>query len=99
VCCVLHNFLRGIDPNDQIMREVDQEFSHDVQRPLLSRRKEWEENLAWKTKRDTIANAMWQDYEAHRAVLCSLRSVIRFSFSSFMVNVSLLLVVNVLFYG
>lgn len=50
------------------MREVDREFSRDVQRPLLSRREEREENLAWKTKRDAIANAMWQDYEARRAV-------------------------------
>lgn len=66
VCCVLHNFLRGIDPSDHIMRKVDHEFSHDIERPRLSRRKEREENLAWKTKRDAIANAMWQDYEAWR---------------------------------
>ena len=50
------------------MREVDREFSRDVQRPLLSRREDREENLAWKTKRDPIANAMWTDYEARRAV-------------------------------
>jgi len=68
VCCVLHNFLRGIDPNDQIMKEVDREFSRDIQRPQLSRREEREENLAWKTKRDAIANAMWHDYEARRAM-------------------------------
>ena len=36
VCYVLHNFFRGIDPNDHIMREVDREFSHDIQIPLLS---------------------------------------------------------------
>ena len=46
VCCVLHNFLRGIDPNDQIMREADHEFSRDIQMPLLSSREEREENLA-----------------------------------------------------
>ena len=40
VCCVLHNFLRGIDPSDHIMSEVDREFSHDIQRPRLSRREE-----------------------------------------------------------
>jgi len=66
VCCVLHNFLRGIDPNDQIMREVDREFSRDIHRPRLSQREEREENLVWKTKRDAIANAMWQDYQARR---------------------------------
>jgi len=66
VCCVLHNFLRGIDPNDQIMREKDQVFSQDIQRPILSRREEREENQTWKTKRDAIANATWQDYQARK---------------------------------
>jgi len=66
VCCVLHNFLRGIDPNDQILREVDREFSRNIHRPRLSQREEREENLAWKTKRDAVANTMWQDYQAHR---------------------------------
>lgn len=32
VCCVLHNFFRGVDPNDQIMREVDLESSSNTQR-------------------------------------------------------------------
>lgn len=68
VCCVLHNLLRCIDPNHQAMREVDQEFSQDIQRPILSRRKEREENQAWKTKRNAIASAMWQDYQARRAI-------------------------------
>ena len=68
LCCMLHNFLRGIDPNDPIMREVDREFSQDIQRPILSRRKEQEENQAWKTKRDMIASAMWQDYQARKVV-------------------------------
>ena len=50
------------------MREVDREFSRDIQRPQLSRREEREESLAWKTKRDAKANARWHDYEARRAV-------------------------------
>lgn len=68
MCCVIDNFLRGIDPNDQIMREVDQEFSHDIQRPSLSQREEREENQACKIKRDAIASAMWQDYQTRRVV-------------------------------
>ena len=61
---MLHNFLRGIDPNDQIMREVELEFSSKTQRQRMSQREEREETQAWKTKRDAIANAMWQDYQA-----------------------------------
>jgi len=58
VCCVLHIFLRGIAPNYQTMGEVDREFSRDIQRPRLSQREEQEESIAWKTKKDVIANAM-----------------------------------------
>jgi len=64
--CALQNFLRGIDPNDQIMREVDREFSRNIHRLRLSQREEREENLAWKTKRDAITNVMCQDYQARR---------------------------------
>jgi len=46
VYCMLHSFLRGIDPNDQIMREADHEFSRGIPMPLLSSREEREENLA-----------------------------------------------------
>jgi len=66
VCCIIHNFLRGVDPNDSIMREVDQEFSSNAQRQRMSQREEREENQVWKTKRDAIANAMWQEYQARR---------------------------------
>lgn len=31
----------------------------------MSQREEREENQAWKTKRDAIANAKWQDYQAY----------------------------------
>jgi len=53
VLCVA-KLSKGTDPNDQIMREVDQEFSQDIQRLMLSRTEEREENQAWKTKRDAI---------------------------------------------
>jgi len=66
ICCIIHNFLRGVDPNDSIMREVDQEFSPNAQRQRMSQREEREENQVWKTKRDAIANAMWQEYQARR---------------------------------
>ena len=46
------------------MREVELEFSSKTQRQRMSQREEREETQAWKTKRDAIANAMWQDYQA-----------------------------------
>jgi len=39
VCCMFHNFLRESDPNDQIMREVDREFSRNIHRPRLYKEK------------------------------------------------------------
>jgi len=42
----------------------DQEFSSNAQRQRISQREEREENQVWKTKRDAIANAMWQEYQA-----------------------------------
>ena len=62
VCCVLHNFLSGVDPNNQIMRVVDLEFSSNTHRQRMSQREEREENQAWNTERDAIANVMSQDY-------------------------------------
>ncbi|XP_021714756.1 uncharacterized protein LOC110682740 [Chenopodium quinoa] len=58
-CCVIHNFLRGVDPNDQITREVDLEMdSHDT-RTLLTRREMREETNECINKRNAIALAMW----------------------------------------
>ncbi|KAJ8435557.1 hypothetical protein Cgig2_015412 [Carnegiea gigantea] len=37
----------GIDPNNQIMREVDLEFSSNTHRKRMSQREEREENQAW----------------------------------------------------
>ena len=56
VCCIIYNFLRGVNPNDPIMREVDQEFSSNAQRQRMSQREEREENQVWKTKRDAICH-------------------------------------------
>ena len=45
VCCIIHNFLRGVDPNDQIMREVDQEFSSNAQRQKKCHRERREKKI------------------------------------------------------
>uniref|UniRef100_A0A803MGA7 Myb/SANT-like domain-containing protein n=1 Tax=Chenopodium quinoa TaxID=63459 RepID=A0A803MGA7_CHEQI len=61
-CCVLHNNLRGVDPNDPITREVEVEMaSQDLQHmgEARTRRKEQEENQQIERKRKTIAMAMW----------------------------------------
>ena len=61
---MVHKFHRDADPNDQIVREVDREFPCNTQRQRRSQREERGENQTWKTKRDAMANAMWQDYQA-----------------------------------
>ncbi|XP_021737923.1 uncharacterized protein LOC110704448 [Chenopodium quinoa] len=61
-CCVLHNYLRGVDPNDPITREVEVEMaSQDLQHmgEVRTRRKEREENQQIERKRKAIAMAMW----------------------------------------
>jgi len=35
-----------------------------TKRQRMSQREEREENQVWKTKRDALVNAMWQEYQA-----------------------------------
>ncbi|XP_020246600.1 putative nuclease HARBI1 [Asparagus officinalis] len=58
-CCILHNFLRGVDPDDEFQEGDEQHNENqfeedDVDEDEDVRRGEW--------KRDGIAVAMWQDY-------------------------------------
>ena len=83
VCCIIHNFLRGIDLNDQIMREIDQEFSSNALRQRMSQREERRKSRL-KTKRDAIANAMWQEYQA--------RGVSSLNFMEFLISIAVFVV-------
>uniref|UniRef100_A0A803L0H7 Transposase n=1 Tax=Chenopodium quinoa TaxID=63459 RepID=A0A803L0H7_CHEQI len=61
-CCVLHNYLRGVDPNDPITREVEVEMtSQDLQHMGEARTQgiQRQENQQIERKRNAIATAMW----------------------------------------
>ena len=65
-CCIIHNHIMGVDPNDFLMEEICSE-SESIRRTInLSQRKEREENKEWITKREMIASTMWNDYNTKK---------------------------------
>jgi len=61
-CCIIHNHIMGVDPNDFLMEEICSE-REPIRRTInLSQREEREENREWITKREMIASIMWNDY-------------------------------------
>ncbi|KAJ3698464.1 hypothetical protein LUZ61_002169 [Rhynchospora tenuis] len=63
-CCVLHNFLMGVDPDEQLIAEVDNELMHgeierNRHRPVVSRSENYREG---ERIRDSMALRMWGDY-------------------------------------
>ena len=62
-CCVVHNHIMGVEPNDHIMEDAMNEVeSSDPQRETQSRRESIEDSRLWNAKRDEICQAMWSDY-------------------------------------
>ncbi|XP_021860979.2 protein ALP1-like isoform X2 [Spinacia oleracea] len=57
-CCVIHNYLRGVDPNDPIAREVDMEMNSQDARAPLTQREVREETKECVKKRNAISLAM-----------------------------------------
>lgn len=64
-CCVIHNHIMGVDPNDSIMEEFvcDVESLNQSGRVYQTRREVQEESREWIIKRDVICQAMWDDYK------------------------------------
>ncbi|KAH7844630.1 hypothetical protein Vadar_030103 [Vaccinium darrowii] len=61
-CCILHNFLMGVDPDDSILAEVDEELANaeveaNARIPFITNECEEGRNL-----RANIAAQMWNDY-------------------------------------
>lgn len=64
-CCILHNYLMTIDPDEDLIAEVDSELanqnvSHDN---YQATRSDSEETAHGELIRDTLANQMWIDYQ------------------------------------
>ena len=60
-CCILHNFLRGVDNDDSLIEEVDREMLQQDIIVSTSQVRDDDHRLGSHI-RDTIANEMWQDY-------------------------------------
>ena len=58
-CCVVHNHIMGVEPNDHIMEDVmNQVESNGPQQEIQSRRESIEYSGLWNAKRDEICQAM-----------------------------------------
>jgi len=54
-CCILHNFLRGVDNDESLLEEFDRDL---MQENIHSQTREDDYRLESQIK-DTIANEMW----------------------------------------
>ena len=62
-CCVVHNHIMGVEPNDHIIEDaINQVESSDPQQETQSRWESVEDSRSWNAKRDEICQAMWSDY-------------------------------------
>ena len=62
-CCVVHNHIMEVEPNDHIMEDaMNQVESNDPQQETQLRRESIEDSRVWNAKRDEICQAMWSDY-------------------------------------
>ncbi|KAJ4814914.1 nuclease [Rhynchospora pubera] len=67
-CCMLHNFLMGVDPDERLIAEVDNELMHgeiESNRTVVSRSENYREG---ERIRDNIALRMWTDYNQRDAL-------------------------------
>ena len=54
-CCVVHNHIMGVEPNDHIMEDaMNQIESSDPQQETQSRRESIKDSRLWNAKRDEI---------------------------------------------
>ena len=66
-CCVVHNHIMGVEPNDYIMEDaMNQVESNDPQQETQSRRESVEDSRSWNAKRDEICQAIWSNYTRSR---------------------------------
>lgn len=63
-CCIIHNFIMGIDPQDIITVTTKAEIESQNQsiRSQQTQRQERDESREWTVKRDSIAHNMCNDY-------------------------------------
>ncbi|XP_017441285.2 protein ANTAGONIST OF LIKE HETEROCHROMATIN PROTEIN 1-like [Vigna angularis] len=62
-CCILHNFIRGVDNDDPLINEVDNELNEREEHNVSSSQVREDDYRLGSTIRDAIADEMWQDYQ------------------------------------
>ncbi|XP_028072727.1 uncharacterized protein LOC114274944 [Camellia sinensis] len=62
-CCILHNYLMGIDPNEGLVEEVDTELRKGQVQANVARSSLAEECREGELLRKRIATDMWRDYD------------------------------------
>jgi len=60
-CCILNNFLRGVDNDESLIEEVDNGLLQEDVQTTTTHAREHDYSLGCHI-RDIIANEMWQDY-------------------------------------
>lgn len=63
-CCILHNYLMGVDPDESLIEEVDREILNESQGDEEGRgHMEEDEDAEWAGfLRDTLAGEMWRNF-------------------------------------
>ncbi|KAG6486803.1 hypothetical protein ZIOFF_055383 [Zingiber officinale] len=61
-CCILHNFLMGVDPDERLISEVDHELSVNYDNEVSCNERQDDDWSQGNMIRDNIANVMWSDY-------------------------------------
>uniref|UniRef100_A0A2N9H1E1 Myb/SANT-like domain-containing protein n=1 Tax=Fagus sylvatica TaxID=28930 RepID=A0A2N9H1E1_FAGSY len=64
-CCIIHNYLMGVDPDERLIAEVDEELLQQSHHETEAHapREDDEDARQGEILRDSIALAMWQDYD------------------------------------
>ncbi|XP_052722993.1 uncharacterized protein LOC128193494 [Vigna angularis] len=62
-CCILHNFLRGVDNDDSLLNEVDNELNEREEHNVSSSQVREDDHRIGSGIRDSIAEHMWRDYQ------------------------------------
>ncbi|XP_047178584.1 uncharacterized protein LOC124845524 [Vigna umbellata] len=62
-CCILHNFLRGVDSDDSLLDEVDNELNEREDHNVSSSQVREDDHTISSSIRDSIADHMWRDYQ------------------------------------
>nr|KYP50469.1 hypothetical protein KK1_027721 [Cajanus cajan]KYP59524.1 hypothetical protein KK1_014960 [Cajanus cajan] len=60
-CCILHNFLRGVDNDELLLAEVDRELMEQPVDTMSTQARE-DDHRQGSTIRDAIAYEMWTNY-------------------------------------